>query len=309
MQKVTGQTVLEYLRPRLFEPLGIENPTWEASKQGISLGGYGLSIRTEDIAKFGQLYLQRGMWNGKQLVPAAWVDSATSRWMSNGSNPASDWDQGYGFQFWRCRNGAFRGDGAHGQFCVVLPELDAVIAITAGTRDLQGVLNVVWTKLLPELQAGALPADAAAESKLRQKLASLGLKKSIAVEAPALAKEVAGKRYVFPKNPQMIEAIMLAPSDEDAGATQMTVTINGAEDRVKLTSTAWTRGDLENGPSAGKIAVSGAWTAADTFTLDVVRYQTPFTAKYRMKFSGDELKLETIPNVGPTPPVMVGRRE
>jgi CubicO group peptidase (beta-lactamase class C family) len=101
VQKVTGQTVLEYLRPRLFAPLGIDNPTWEASKQGVSLGGYGLSIRTEDIAKFGQLYLQRGMWNGKQLVPASWVATATSRWMSNGSNPASDWDQGYGFQFWR----------------------------------------------------------------------------------------------------------------------------------------------------------------------------------------------------------------
>jgi CubicO group peptidase (beta-lactamase class C family) len=312
VQKVTGQTVLEYLRPRLFEPLGIENPTWEASKQGVSMGGYGLSIRTEDIAKFGQLYLQRGMWNGKQLVPAAWVDSATSRWMSNGSNPASDWDQGYGFQFWRCRNGVFRGDGAHGQFCVVLPELDAVVAITAGTRDLQGVLNVVWAKILPALQAGrdgALPVDAGAERKLKEKLASLALKKSVAVETPAVAKEIAGRRYVFPKNPQMIEAITLTPSDEDAAAMQMTVTINGAEDRVKLTSTAWTRGDLENGPSAGKIAVSGAWTAADTFTLDVVRYQTPFTAKYRMQFSGDELKLETIPNVGPTPPVMVGRRE
>jgi hypothetical protein len=195
---------------------------------------------------------------------------------------------------------------------VVLPELDAVVAITAGTRDLQGVLNVVWAKILPALQAaqgGALPVDAAAERKLKEKLASLALKKSIAVETPALAKEIAGRRYVFPKNPQMIEAITLAPSDEDAAATQMTVTISGAENRVKLASTSWTQGDLENGPSAGKIAVSGAWTSADTFTLDVVRYQTPFTAKYRMKFSGDELKLETIPNVGPTPPVMVGRRE
>ena len=75
VQKVTGQTVLEYLRPRLFEPLGIENPTWEANKQGISMGGTGLNIRTEDIAKFGQLYLQKGKWKDKQLVPAAWVET------------------------------------------------------------------------------------------------------------------------------------------------------------------------------------------------------------------------------------------
>src|SRR6516162_7335239 len=70
VQKVTGQTVLDYLRPKLFEPLGIEDPTWGMSREGVSLGGYGLSVRTEDIAKFGQLYLQKGMWQGKQLVPA-----------------------------------------------------------------------------------------------------------------------------------------------------------------------------------------------------------------------------------------------
>ncbi len=65
VQKVTGQSVLAYLGPRLFEPLGIENPTWDASKQGVSLGGFGLNVRTEDIARFGQLYLQKGMWQGK----------------------------------------------------------------------------------------------------------------------------------------------------------------------------------------------------------------------------------------------------
>ena len=77
VRKVTRETVLEYLRPRLFEPLGIENPEWGSSPQGNTFGGWGLKIRTEDIAKFGQLYLQKGMWNGKQLVPASWVEQAT----------------------------------------------------------------------------------------------------------------------------------------------------------------------------------------------------------------------------------------
>src|SRR3954467_5482636 len=90
VQKATGQTVLDYLRPRLFEPLGIEHPTWEASPQGVSAGGYGLSVRTEDIARFGQLYLQKGKWQGKQLVPEAWVKAATTLQTSNGSNPKSD---------------------------------------------------------------------------------------------------------------------------------------------------------------------------------------------------------------------------
>lgn len=175
VSKVTGKTVLEYLRPRLFEPLGIEAPEWGASPQGVTVGGWGLHIRTEDIAKFGQLYLQKGQWNGKQLVPAAWVEQATSKQVSNGSDPVKDWDQGYGFQFWRCRHGAYRGDGAFGQVCLVLPEQDAVLAITADTKDMQGELNVVWDKLLPAFHAKPLPRDAKEQAKLKEALANLAV--------------------------------------------------------------------------------------------------------------------------------------
>lgn len=174
VQKVTGQSVLDFLVPRLFEPLGIKRPQWDTSPEGVTLGGYGLHLRTEDIAKFGQLYLQKGQWNGKQIVPAAWVEQATSKQVSNGSDPQRDWDQGYGFQFWRCRHDAFRGDGKDGQFCIVLPKLDAVIAITANTGDMQAELNVVWDNLLPAFHDQPLAADPEGLAKLKQ-LAS-GLK-------------------------------------------------------------------------------------------------------------------------------------
>jgi CubicO group peptidase (beta-lactamase class C family) len=176
VQKVTGQTVLDYLRPRLFDPLGIENPEWGASPQGVTLGGWGLKIRTEDIAKFGQLYLQKGKWHGKQLVPASWVEQATAKHVSNGSDPTKDWDQGYGFQFWRCRHGAYRGDGANGQFCLVLPDQDVVIAITADTRNMQAELNVVWDKLLPAFQPRRLPANKPEQLRLQQTLSSLAVR-------------------------------------------------------------------------------------------------------------------------------------
>ena len=176
VRKVTGETVLDYLRARLFEPLGIENPEWGSSPQGNTFGGWGLHIRTEDIAKFGQLYLQNGKWNGKQLIPASWVGEATTRQVSNGSDPEKDWDQGYGFQFWRCRHGAYRGDGAFGQFCVVLPEQDAVVAITADTKNMQAELNVVWEKLLPAFQKSPLPPNPDEEAKLKEKLASLSVR-------------------------------------------------------------------------------------------------------------------------------------
>jgi CubicO group peptidase (beta-lactamase class C family) len=162
----------------LFEPLGIENPEWGTNPQGINFGGFGLKLRTEDIAKFGQLYLQRGQWNGKQLLPAAWVELATSKQVSNGSDPEKDWDQGYGFQFWRCRHGAFRGDGANGQFCVVMPDQDAVVAITADTRDMQAELNIVWDKLLPALHSAPLAPDHEAERRLKEKLSALEVHKT-----------------------------------------------------------------------------------------------------------------------------------
>lgn len=167
VQKVTGETVLDYLTPRLFEPLGIEKPKWETSPQGISIGGYGLYLRTEDIAKFGQLYLQKGKWHGKQILPAEWVAQATSRQVSNGDNPNSDWNQGYGFQFWRCRHEAYRGDGKDGQFCIILPKQDAVIAITANTGNMQAELNVVWDKLLPAFHETPLDSNPDMEEKLR----------------------------------------------------------------------------------------------------------------------------------------------
>lgn len=180
VQKVTGETVLDYLTPRLFKPLGIEAPEWGTSPQGITLGGFGLKIRTEDIAKFGQLYLQKGKWNDKQLVPATWIDQATSKQVSNGSNPERDWDQGYGFQFWRCRHNAFRGDGANGQFCVVIPELDVVVAMTAETRDMQAQLNVVWDHLLSAIEKEPIAENADELAKLKALLEGLAVKSAAA---------------------------------------------------------------------------------------------------------------------------------
>ncbi|MEL7338799.1 MAG: serine hydrolase, partial [Planctomycetota bacterium] len=152
IQKTTGQTVLAYLTPRLFKPLGIDQPRWDTCRQGISLGGYGLFLRTEDIAKLGQLYLQQGQWKGKTLIPKSWIKLATSKQIENADAPSGrnpDWRQGYGFQFWRCRHDAFRGDGKDGQFCIVLPEQDAVIVMTAKTGQLQRQLDLVWKHLLP----------------------------------------------------------------------------------------------------------------------------------------------------------------
>ena len=163
VQKVTGEKVIDYLTPRLFEPLAIEGATWQESPQGINAGGWGLYLKTEDLAKMGQLILRRGEWNGKQIVPAEWIDQMTTAHIDSrpaGMRPEqitfkaedSDWLQGYGYQMWRCRHGAVRADGANGQYIIVMPEQNVVIAMTANIGDMQGEINLVWEHLLAALK-------------------------------------------------------------------------------------------------------------------------------------------------------------
>ncbi len=160
VQKVTGQTVEDYLYPRLFRPLGIVGTNWLVSPTGVNTGGWGLYIKTEDMAKMGQFMLQKGKWNGKQLLPEAWFDEATQShiqqppvWLQEGTKVKdSDWYQGYGYQVWRCRHNAYRADGANGQFIIVIPEKDAVIVTTANINDMQAEINLIWKHLLKALK-------------------------------------------------------------------------------------------------------------------------------------------------------------
>jgi len=165
VQKVTGQKVVDYLDTRLWQPLGIEKPYWLESPAGINTGGWGLYLHTEDLAKMGLCILNGGKFDGKQVIPADWVKEMSARQVSccpAGTNevlmkernvdPAtSDWLQGYGYQMWRCRHNAFRADGANGQYIIVIPEKDAVIATTAHIGDMQEEINLIWDHILPAL--------------------------------------------------------------------------------------------------------------------------------------------------------------
>ncbi|HWA97191.1 MAG TPA: serine hydrolase, partial [Pirellulales bacterium] len=258
-------------------------------------GGYGLSIRTEDIARFGQLYLQRGRWQGKQLVPEAWIEAATARQTSNGSDPESDWAQGYGYQFWRCRHGAYRGDGAFGQFCIVLPEQDAVIAMTSGLKNMQSVLNLVWEKLLPAIKSSSLPADDVAAGKLRA--ASNGLSLD-AVDGAASHGDLVGKRFLFAANEHTLQSITLEP-DTSGSTVTLVARIGEKDQRIACDRGAWRKGSFAwLGLPEQPVAASGAWTEANVFTARLCFYETPFTVTVALKLAGDELQCSTKSNVG-----------
>ena len=201
----TGERLLDWLGPRLFEPLGSDEAQW-MEFDGYEMGYSGLHLRTETIAAFGQLLLQDGRWDDQPLVSRDWVRAATRPQMSNDvdhlgpgavADPDSEWQQGYGFQFWMNRNG-FRGDGAFGQFCIVWPEEDAVIVTTAEVADMQLLLNLITDRLRPAMHRPA--ATAVADAALAARLAELEIRPPVGTDAAFTGEfEVLGDEPAHPE--------------------------------------------------------------------------------------------------------------
>lgn len=293
VQSLTGRTLLDYLTPRLFDPLGIESPTWESCPNGINIGGWGLSVKTEDIARFGQCYLKKGMWNGRQVVPAAWVSEATTKQVSNGEGNDSDWTQGYGYHFWRCRHNAFRGDGAFGQFCVVMPEQDVVLAITAGCPDLQAALDAAWDHLLPGIQPESIVS---ASSDLPRRIAGLTVPVPSGCPASAISSRISGNTYRLDPNDYGLHSatFTFAP---DSGAASM----SGEDGEWSIAGghNSWTAGvapmprrlTRKAPPPVVKTAARGAWTTEDTYTMTVCYVETPFVETISYRFTGQDVAI------------------
>ena len=302
VQKLTSQTVLEYLEQRLFEPLGIERPVWETNTQGISLGGYGLRVRTEDIAKLGQLYLQKGRWHGQQLLPQEWVELATTKQVPNGNNPISDWNQGYGFQFWRCRHNAYRGDGAFSQFCIVIPAQQAVVAITSGERDMQAVMNVVWDKLLPALAAKGLPADPQGWGQLRTRLAELSVKQPSGVRTSPLAGRLLNRRWEFAANDLEFASVEFVSADTDKHLI-LKLNWDGRLLEIPAGFGEWKQGRAAYPASwplrfpDESVAGTFAWVAEDTLVVKFCASETPGHMTFTMKVAADLVTCTAESNV------------
>ncbi len=223
VQQVTGQTLFDYLKPRVFDPLSIRGADWDKNPQGINLGMIGLRLRTEDLAKFGQLLLQNGKWNNKQLVPADWVKEATSFKIEStgGSNKLSkdknDWTQGYCYQMWRGRNNSVRLDGMAGQFVILFPDKDAIVILTANARNTQEELNLVHDYLVPAIKSGkAIPSNPVTYNELQKKQSALILKPQVSqVAEPELAKKISGKEFILQDNDYQIESVYFAFNEGD----------------------------------------------------------------------------------------------
>jgi Beta-lactamase len=199
IKRVTGKTAHEYLKPLLYAPLNIINTTWGENFEGINMGASHLRMPTEDIAKFGQLYLQNGMWDGRQVISKEWVKEASSKQISNGKNDSS-WGYGYGYQFWLNPPGGYRADGAFGQFSMILPELDAVVAITSESISTKDTMQIVWDILLPEMKVEALQKDPDTSAKLAAELKMLKYTPPKILSTSSVVSAIAGKEFILDAN-------------------------------------------------------------------------------------------------------------
>ena len=188
LQDLAGETLTAYLRPRVLDAVGITDLRWAQLRPGLDIGFSGVHTTLDAVARLGQLYLDDGVWEGQRLLPEGWVGQASAVQIANPQREEPDWQQGYGFQLWMSRHG-YRGDGAFGQYMVVLPEQDAVVAMFSCVEDMQIVLDAMWEHLLPAMGAAASPPSSA-DTELAERLSSLAL--------PTVAERRGGDRPAAP---------------------------------------------------------------------------------------------------------------
>ncbi|HVU59100.1 MAG TPA: serine hydrolase [Puia sp.] len=305
VHQITGQTLEQYLTPRLFQPLGITGYDWEVSPQGLNTAGYGLRVRTEDIAKLGQLYLQKGRWNGEPLLTESWVNEATSYQTASQVNNG-DWSQGYGYQFWRCTHGFYRGDGAYGQFCIVMPELDAVVAVTGQSPDMQQSMNIIWDHIPGGMQGSALPEDAAGLAGLKKDLAGLGLPVVRGSASGGKAVSRKKRKFVMAENDQGVQEMEFVFADRGG---RVEVKTGGGMTSLRFGWESWETNDAREVyvlgskdmfPMPSRIAATGAWVDERTLQVNVRMVEGIFGDRITCVFDGDTVKVGFLNSVAET---------
>jgi CubicO group peptidase (beta-lactamase class C family)/predicted glycoside hydrolase/deacetylase ChbG (UPF0249 family) len=320
VQKLSGQKTLDYLQPRLFAPLQIKGIDWESDPRGINVGGWGLRLKTEDMAKFGQLFLQKGIWQGRQIIPATWVEEATTmKIMQDPDAPAekkdkSDWLQGYCYQMWRGRHNTVRGDGAFGQYIILIPDEDAVVIITSETANMQGEQDLLWQYLLPAFEKSALPANKKQQKLLASRLANLSVKP--AAGTAMLSTNISVKTYGIVSMQRGLDSIRF---ETEKDIIKLQLYTDSARHDLNFGNGRWvTNMSTRKGPSlvaralnnrhdfrAQKLAGSYSWVDDHTLELKMLHYESMHTETLRVVFNGDQLQINDIASFDPAHPAML----
>ncbi len=274
MQRVTGQTLMEYLKPRLFEPLGIEGAWCEMSPMGICVGHRGIHCLTEDMLKFGHFLLHRGAWEGKQLMDPAYIDEATSRQISTATKANKlDSNVGYGYQFWRVRHNAYACIGTGAQIICVIPDKDLVWVTTgnalqgdADYEEYPEIFHLFWNNIYPYLADEPLPEDKPAQQELESLCASLALHLPEGKEASPRESELNGAEYRFEAgkdNPNSIRSLSFV---FEGDRLRLNIELPGMVWRLQAGRKEWLHQELPLAPDEGWAKFT--WVDGDTLVCE-----------------------------------------
>jgi len=323
VQRVTGRLIADYLSERIFEPMGMSvNMTWDTGTDGINTGGNGLSCTSEDMLKLGILHLQNGEWQGRQLLPRAWVQEATGLQVRDvvlgvftgdhylgpeevgDSQPVSR-REGYGYQWWRGPHNSFSANGLFGQYCIVLPEKNAVVGFTGGLEDSdRRVHQLIYDVLRPALGKGGGTSESA--ERLDERLADLRLQ-NYADEAFSPDQVPCGTWMIEP-NDQGIERIVVASNNRE-----LSVTLRDADGEHEVragcgfyvetvTTIPGARLHHSYQPAGGLRVLASARLpenddAHTILEMDLIFVETAFRDTVRMRFADGALRFSRRVNV------------
>ena len=298
LQKVTGQRIEEYLKPRLFEPLGMD-PAWQQCSAGRNVGGWGMSLGSEDLAKFGQFMLQQGRWEGHQLLDSAYIREMTSAQVEIG-NRSAKWEKRFGYQVWLLGDGdEYGGIGAFGQMYIVFPALDAVFVMLGASRMYMKALDVIMGELREALQGDrgsqqALPSMA---------LEPLGLPDGYSSWDMPGAQQYAGIKYAFAPNLYHITAMKFEFGSED----KLILEIDGETSMLPIGYGYWEKGrtsvketvytDAHNQLIFETAACAGAWEDG-VYHLNLAFPETCYRISMQIRFWQHGIEATMRRNIG-----------
>lgn len=305
VQRVTGGTAHDLLVERIFKPLQITGTTWATNPDGINMGASHLRVKTEDIAKFSQLYIQKGVWEGKQIIGGDYVEAATRKEINNGNNDSS-WGYGYGYQFWMNPPGGFRSDGAFGQYGMVFPDKDTIVVITSQSFDTRHTMQLVWDEFFPKIGDAALPENKQQNQTLLKALAALKYDPPMLNAQSPLATSINGKVFALEVNPYKIKAVSFSFGRESCVFTAFG---DGTPD-IKVTcgiNRYITEGNRKPGPDTlfstlridfdSVLAASAGWKDDQTLELTWRAIETTHGDKLNCIFDGNQVTISFLNSI------------
>lgn len=242
VEKLSGMSLLDFVKQRFFNPMGITVTDWELSPGGHNTAGFGLRLQAESMAKIGLLILHGGQWNGRQLVSTEWIDQMTTAHINykNPSPTPSDTNQGYCYQMWRCLiPGAFRADGAYGQFIIISPEHDMVVVVNGYSARTAAELRLVREVLVPGVTDAAPDKRIRrAEQEMTRRLAAQSLPLPAGTATSRRSADVLDRTVAFAENGRGYRDVLATQVDKNT--IRLTVTNSRGEQlSYNLTARRW----------------------------------------------------------------------